>query len=64
MDKVLLVIDGVGEVGIDTEASPGNGAYYIKHYETGTDMCGFDTKEEALEELNTLNTLVLEIGGY
>jgi predicted nucleic acid-binding Zn-ribbon protein len=41
----------VGEVGIDHEASPGNGQYYIKHYLTGKDMVGFDTKQEALGEL-------------
>lgn len=51
MDKVISVVTGVGEVGIDTEASPGNGAYYAKHYETGYDMCGFATVDEALEEL-------------
>ena len=51
MDKVISVVAGVGEVGIDTEASPGNGAYYAKHYESGYDMCGFETVDEALAEL-------------
>ena len=51
MDKVISVVAGVGEVGIDTEASPGNGAYYAKHYESGYDMCGFDSVDEALAEL-------------
>lgn len=41
----------VGEVGIDHEASPGNGQYYMKHYLTGKDAVGFDTKQEALAEL-------------
>jgi hypothetical protein len=47
-----------GEVGIDTEASPGNGAYYAKHYESGFDMCGFETVDEALEELLALEEAV------
>lgn len=51
MDKVMQVIPKVGEVGIDTEASPGNGRWYVKHYATGYDVCGFDSKEEALAEL-------------
>jgi len=51
MDKAIKVIKGVGEVGIDTEASPGNGPYYVKHYATGYDVCGFDSVEEALMEL-------------
>ena len=41
----------VGEVGIDHEASPGNGQYYMKHYLTGKDMVGYDTKKEALADL-------------
>lgn len=51
MDKAIKVIKGVGEVGIDTTASPGNGPYYVKHYATGYDVCGFDSVEEALMEL-------------
>jgi hypothetical protein len=51
MDKAIKVIKGVGEVGIDTNASPGNGPYYVKHYATGYDVCGFDSVEEALMEL-------------
>ena len=51
MDKAMKVIQGVGEVGIDTEASPGNGPYYVKHYATVYDVCGFDSVEEALMEL-------------
>ena len=52
MDQVMKVIKGVGEVGIDTEASPGNGRWYVKHYATGYDVCGFDSLEEALMELD------------
>jgi len=51
MDRAIKVIQGVGEVGIDTEASPGNGPYYVKHYATGYDVCGFDSVAEALMEL-------------
>jgi len=51
MDKAIKVIQGVGEVGIDTEASPGNGRWYVKHYASGYDVCGFDSEQEALEEL-------------
>lgn len=58
MDKVISVVAGVGEVGIDTEASPGNGPYYAKHYESGYDMCGFETVDEALAELMALEEVV------
>ena len=51
MDKVIKVLDRVGEVGLDTEASPGNGAYYAKTYDGELDACGYDTVEEAWEEL-------------
>ena len=51
MDRAIKVIKDVGEVGIDTDASPGNGPYYVKHYATGYDVCGFDSVEEALMEL-------------
>jgi hypothetical protein len=44
----------VGEVGIDHEASPGNGPYYMKHYLTGKDMVGYDSKKEALADLKHL----------
>ncbi len=52
MDIVKQKIAGVGEVGIDTEASPGNGRWYVKHYATGYDVCGFDSLQEALDELD------------
>lgn len=41
----------VGEIGIDHDPSPGNGPYYMKHYETNTWYSGYPTKKEALEEL-------------
>jgi hypothetical protein len=51
MDKVLKVVNGVGEVGIDTNASPGNGPYYVKHYATGYEEDDYeDTNEEPEDE--------------
>ena len=44
-----------GEIGLDPEASPGNGAYYIKHYASGKDLGGYDTYQEALEELRYID---------
>ena len=51
MDQAIEVIKGVGEVGIDTEASPGNGRWYVKHYSSGYDVAGFDCKQDAIDEL-------------
>ena len=51
MDQVMQVVKGVGEVGIDTEASPGTGRWYVKHYASGYDVCGFDSQQEAIDEL-------------
>jgi len=51
MDEVIAVFTDLGEVGIDPEASPGNGAYYVKLYDGTFDECGYDTLEEALEEM-------------
>jgi hypothetical protein len=55
MDQVLKVVEGVGEVGIDTLASPGNGQYYVKLYDGSYDACGFETQELAEEELEFLS---------
>ena len=52
MDIAKKVIKGVGEVGIDTEASPGLGRWYVKHYGTGYNVSGFDSQDEALMELD------------
>ena len=51
MDFAIKIIEGVGEVGIDTEASPGAGKFYAKLYDGSYDASGFDTLEEALAEL-------------
>ena len=50
MDKMIRATT-YGEVGIDTEASPGNGQYYAKTYDGELDSVGFDTLEEAWAEL-------------
>lgn len=54
MDKTMKVLEGVGEVGIDTEASPGVGSFYVKLYDGSFDACGYDTLEEAWDELKTI----------
>ena len=40
MDFIVRIVEGVGEVGIDTEASFGNGKFYIKHYASGHHYSG------------------------
>ena len=50
MDKMIRST-AYGEVGIDTEASPGNGQFYAKTYDGELDVVGFDTLEEAWAEL-------------
>jgi hypothetical protein len=50
-DQTMRVIPGVGEAGLDTEASPGNGKFYVRLYDGSYDMCGYDTIEEAYAEL-------------
>ena len=50
-DRTMRVIPSVGEAGLDTEASPGNGQFYVRLYDGSYDMCGYDTIEEAWEEL-------------
>jgi hypothetical protein len=51
MDFALRIIPSVGEAGRDTEASPGNGQFYVRLYNGSYDVCGFDTIEEAYAEL-------------
>ena len=48
----MKVIPSVGEAGRDTEASPGNGQYYVRIYDGSYDACGFDTIEEAKSWIN------------
>jgi len=54
MEHPVYIVPDKGELGIDTEASPGNGSYYVKLYDGSYDACGFDTEEEAREELEWL----------
>ena len=48
---MMIKSTSYGEVGIDTEASPGNGQYYAKTYDGELDSVGFDTLEESWAEL-------------
>lgn len=59
MDFIVRIVEGVGEVGIDTNASPGNGKYYTKHYASGYQAVGFDSEEDALMELEWVNDLTV-----
>jgi len=54
----------VGEVGIDPEASPGNGNWYVKHYASGHDTVGFDNAEEAMAELKYIVKHHMEEGHH
>ena len=54
-DKTVKVLKKagkpIGEIGIDGDASPGGGQYYVKLYDGSLDESGFDTPKEAWEEL-------------
>ena len=50
--RVIKYFTAVGEAGLDREASPGNGAYYVKLYDGSYDATGFDTLAEAMAELD------------
>jgi hypothetical protein len=54
MDKAIKTFPGIGEVGIDTEASAGNGCFYAKLYDGSYDAVGFDSVEEAEAELDSV----------
>ena len=60
MDKMIRSTS-YGEIGIDPEASPGNGEFYVKLYDGSYDVCGYDTEAEAWEDLIYLGT-ELKIG--
>ncbi len=62
MDMQLFMIGSIGEVGLDTEASPGNGPYYVKLYDGSYDAVGFDSVEEAVEELEYVTDLDISQG--
>lgn len=50
MDQVIKVWAGVGEIGLDTEASSGNGPYYLRMYDGSIDQCGYESVEDAMYE--------------
>ena len=54
-DKTVKIVKRagkpIGEIGIDAEASSGNGQYYVKLYDGSYDAVGYNTAEEALAEL-------------
>jgi hypothetical protein len=50
MDQMIRATS-YGEVGIDTEVSPGNGQFYARTYDGELDAVGYDTVEEAWAEL-------------
>ena len=56
MDKAIKTFPGIGEVGIDTQASSGNGCYYAKLYDNSFNSLGYDTVDEALAELEYILT--------
>ena len=58
MRSTKMIFLGVGEVGKDPDASPGNGQYYVMHYASGYNASGFDTMREALQELKYLRDTV------
>ena len=45
----------IGETGIDSEASPGNGKWYAKHHKSGMDSLGFDSRREAEAEVKYMH---------
>jgi len=48
---IVIKATAYGEIGRDTEASPGNGQFYAKMYDGSYDAVGFDSVEEAWAEL-------------
>ena len=49
--RIIQFFTDSGEAGFDREASQGNGPYYVKLYDDSFDVTGFDTLDEAIEEL-------------
>jgi len=47
----------IGETGIDTEASSGNGKWFAKHYKSKMDSVGFDSRREAENEVRAAHGL-------
>jgi hypothetical protein len=57
VDKTVRVLPDVGEIGIDSDASPGNGSWYVKLYDGSYDVVGFNSEAEAWRELSSLQDL-------
>jgi hypothetical protein len=51
----------IGETGIDSEASPGNGKWYAKHHKSGMDSLGFDSRKEAEAEVRAAHGIHEEV---
>ena len=54
---MMIRATAYGEVGRDTAASPGNGQFYAKTYDGSYDAVGFDTVEEAWQELVDIKSI-------
>jgi hypothetical protein len=59
MDQMIRATT-YGEVGIDADASPGNGPYYVKLYNGSYDAVGFDTVEQAWAELEYVSCGIVD----
>jgi len=51
MDKAMRTVPGVVEAGIDTTLSHTNACFYVKLYDGSYDVAGFESIEEAYDEL-------------
>ena len=53
MEPIVFYQNGVafGELGLDPEASEGGGQFYVHHYASGHNACGYDDLEEAFAEM-------------
>lgn len=55
--RIIQYFTAKGEAGLDREASPGNGSYYVMLYDGSYDATGFDTLTEAMAELACITEL-------
>jgi hypothetical protein len=51
----------IGETGIDTEASSGNGKWYAKHHKSKMNTVGFDSRKEAEAEVRAAHGIDEEV---
>lgn len=47
----------IGEIGFDNDAPAGQGPFYMKHFSSGTQMGGFDSEQDAMNELQYYQNL-------